>query len=369
MAKVKSITHLGKMPVMDIEIDHPSHIFYGNGIATSNSHGVEYSIMTYWSAYIKLYHPKLFYLKWLQGAHEKPDTDAEVRELIMSAKVDNIQVLGPRMEYPEDEFSLQKDGIYFGMSNIKSVGTRDTSKLKALLKEESGREYVTLLVKIILKINKRAAENMVAAGVFTSCGQARSRMSHDLECIRGLSGKEMEWLDENLDSTLTLIDNLLLLANTKKNGGGCHTEKRVALVHEVITRLETPGRSMQDTPDVYAQKEIKLLGVPITYSRIEGCEDADLANTSCQHYNDGKSGSLIVACEISSLHEHECASGKMCFMSVEDETGEIENVVVFPDCYSEFGGIIYERSTILLCGKRSDKGDKESFIVEKVMQI
>ena len=368
MAKIKLITHLGKMPVMDIEIDSPSHIFYGNGIATSNSHSVEYSIMTYWSAYLKLYHPKLFYLNWLKEAHEKPETDIEVRELIMSAKVDDIEIFGPRMEHVEEEFSIQKDGIYFGMSNILNVGKRDCDKLGELLKEEGGRDYAVFLVNVLLKLNKRSAENMIAVGVFTSLGKSRTKISHDLDCIRGLSDGEIAWLQENVQP-IPLTDNLLLLAKTKKEGGGCHTEKRVDVVKEVIVRIENPGRSMLDTPDVYVKKEIKLLGVPITYSRIQSCADADLANCTCREYNDGKGGNLIVACEISSYREHEAVSGTMCFATVEDETGEIENVVVFPDCYGEYQGIIYDGATILLCGKRSDKGNKDSFIVEKVMQI
>lgn len=334
----------------------------------NKSHSVEYSIMTYWSAYLKLYYPKLFYLNWLKEAHEKPETDIEVRELIMSAKVDGIEIFGPRMEHVEEKFSIQQDGIYFGMSNIKHVGKSDCDKLLELLKEEESRDYAVFLLNVILKLNKRSAENMIAVGVFTSLGQSRTKISHDLDCIRGLSKGEIPWLQENAQP-IPLTDNLLLLAKTKKEGGGCHTEKRVDIVKEVIVRIENPGRSMLDSPDVYVKKEINLLGVPITYSRMQSCADADLANCTCREYNDGKGGSLIVACEISSYREHEAVSGTMCFATVEDETGEIENVVVFPDCYSEYEGIIYDGATILLCGKRSDKGNKDSFIVEKVMQI
>lgn len=333
----------------------------------NKSHSVEYSIMTYWSAYLKLYYPRLFYLNWLKEAHEKPETDVEVRELIMSAKIDDIDVFGPRMEYIENEFTLQKDGIYFGMSNIKNVGQKDSDRLKDLLNDEGVGDYAVFLIKVLFNLNKRAAENMIAVGVFSSLGKSRTRISHDLECIRGLSKGETEWLQQNVQP-VSLVDNLAMLARTKKNGGGCHAEKRVDAVKEVIVRIESPGRSMDDDPSVFIDKETKLLGVSITYSRTQSCADASLANATCKEFNDGRGGGIVVACEIVSFREHEATSGLMCFVTAEDETGEMENIVVFPQQYEEYGGIIYEKATVLLYGKRDDRG-RDSFIVEKVLQI
>lgn len=337
-----------------------------NRYSFNKSHAVCYAMMGYWSAYLKCHDNRLFYLYWLRKAKEKPDTDVEVRELIMSARTDQIKVYGPRMEHPESIFSLQEDGIYFGLSNIKSVGIRESEKLRTLLNEEQTDDYVSLLLKVLNKVNKRAAENMVAAGVFTSTGVSRNQISHDLSCIRELSPKEVEWLENHFDPTENLAANFGKLAKTRKEGGGCHNAKRVEIVQDLITRIQNPGRDLRDTPGVCSDYEERLLGMPVTYARMDGCADAAMANMTCKEFVDGRD-SGIVACEISACREHTTKKEDvMAFLTVEDETAEMENVVIFPQQYEEFGDILYDKATVLLYGKRSDRG---SFIVEKVAQI
>ena len=58
----------------------------------------------------------------------------------------------------------------------------------------------------------------------------------------------------------------------------------------------------------------------------------------------------------------------MAFLSVEDNSGELENIVIFPDVYSQNKDIIYEESTLLLTGEIKDK-KRRSFIVESVFSI
>ena len=45
--KIRSVKKVGMGRTVDIEVNHPKHIFYGNGIATSNSHAVSYAFNAY----------------------------------------------------------------------------------------------------------------------------------------------------------------------------------------------------------------------------------------------------------------------------------------------------------------------------------
>ena len=58
----------------------------------------------------------------------------------------------------------------------------------------------------------------------------------------------------------------------------------------------------------------------------------------------------------------------MAFLSVEDESGELENIVIFTELYGQHKDIIYEESTVLLSGEIKDQ-KRKSFIVESVFQI
>lgn len=364
---LRSIEYVGARQTYDIEVDHKDHMYYAEGVVTSNSHAVSYAIVGYWSAYMKLYHPHLFYLYWLRGASEKPDTDLEVKELIMSAKNDGVEVLGPTVEHVEEDFVLADNKIYFGICNIKGVTKRDAQKLKELLPDND--TYITLLVNVLAELGKRSVENMIAVGVFSKYGETRSQMSHDVSCLSDLTVKELVWLQTHLKKDLSITDNIKLLGRTKPDGGGCHNIGRVSAVDAIVSKLENPGRTMDDIPSIFIDKEEKLLGVSISYARLDACGDADLANTSCKEFVDGKGGPIRIACEVAEFKEHICKNDKvMCFLTVEDETGELENIVVFPDIYEQFGDMIYEKATLLLIGSRSPK-DKNSLIVEKVTRI
>ena len=58
----------------------------------------------------------------------------------------------------------------------------------------------------------------------------------------------------------------------------------------------------------------------------------------------------------------------MAFLSVGDESGELENVVVFPDIYEQNKDIMYEQATVLMSGEIQDK-QRTSFTVDKVFSI
>ena len=114
--------------------------------------------------------------------------------------------------------------------------------------------------------------------------------------------------------------------------------------------------------------EENLLGVPISYSKVDGCADASFANTTCKEVLDGKKNKSILAVEITQVKDHTTKNkDKMAFLSVRDDSVEIENVVVFPDTYNQYQDIIYETATVLMFGQRAR--DRNSFIVNEINQI
>ena len=58
----------------------------------------------------------------------------------------------------------------------------------------------------------------------------------------------------------------------------------------------------------------------------------------------------------------------MAFLSIEDDSGELENIVVFPDIYEQNKDIIYEQATVLISGEIKDK-QRNSFIIDKIYMI
>ena len=334
----------------------------------NRSHAISYALMAYWSAYLKANKPLDFYLNWLTGAKEKIDPDKEIYELVESAKLDNIKICTPSHNHLEPNFSIQGDSIYFGITNVKNVGINEYVKIKALTEEHAPTTWIEFLVRVLPNVNKRAVNNLISVGYFSKLGKTRAEMLHEFSCIKELTKKELEIVSERLDIKKDIKYNLENLNRTKKEGGAVSTTKRLEVFGDIISRLGTPGRNLSDNPMSIAIAEENMLGVAVSCSKIDACADAGHANTTCREICDGKKGKSIVACEVTRIREHITKNkDTMAFVSVKDDSMEIENIVVFPETYEKFGDIIYEGGTVLFFGEKAK--DRNSFIVNEVHQI
>lgn len=338
----------------------------------NKSHAVAYAKMAYWSAWTKYHYPEKFFKNWLRNADEKIDPDIEKRQLIMSAKSENIEVRGPSINVLEENFSWKDGAIYFGICNVKNVGKAHLNQLIEGFNDlKVERTWTNILVHILPSVNKRAVENLIGAGAFVGLGQSRTSMLHDYHCYLDLTKKEMEIIKEKIKSNGSLSDIIERFASygLKKSGGFISTQGRLDKINNILTRIKNPGRSLSDNGMIYAKLEEKLLGYSINHSELNSCSEAANANTTCKQINDGKIDASVIAVVIKKLREHKTKNGDlMAFMSAEDETGELENIVVFPDIYEQNKDIMYEQATVLISGKIQDK-QRNSFIVDKIFLI
>ncbi|MGK3946132.1 hypothetical protein ABK046_48255, partial [Streptomyces caeruleatus] len=75
------------------------------------------------TAYSKYYQQKALFLSYLQFAHGKQDTMAEIAELVSDCRLFGYEVRTPSICKFEADFNSPKrsNGIYFGLKNIKSL--------------------------------------------------------------------------------------------------------------------------------------------------------------------------------------------------------------------------------------------------------
>ena len=140
-------------------------------------------------------------------------------------------------------------------------------------------------------------------------------------------------------------------------------------IQDILMRLRHPGRDLSDNSITYARIEEKLLGYAINHSELNACSDACHANATCKEVAEGRADSCVIAAIVKAVREHKTKSGDiMAFVSAEDDSGELENIVIFPDVYEQNKDIIYERATVLISGQVKDKS-RNSFIVDKVFSI
>ena len=350
----------------------------------NKSHAVSYAINAYESAWYKANYTKEFFLSYLYYASEKQDPHEEVYELISEAKLFDIEIKLPNLSKFDKKFNIDGKYIYFGIKDIKSLTGVTGDKVIDAIKqaeEESGKSaknfsWMDVIVYISSKINSTAFKSLCSIGFFStkSTGISRNKALYEYLIYKELTKSEVKWVTANYtEKSWSSLSNCFGdLHPTKKNGGGCHNMNRSQIVEGEIELLLNPPYDLADDPAWIIEQEIKFLGCPISLSKVES-SDTSLGNTSCKDILNGKTGkNMSVAANINRLNSHTIKKGKsegktMCFLTIEDESCCIDNVIVFPEARDKYQYILYEGNNLLFHGK-VDKKDN-SFIIDKIHEI
>jgi len=373
--KIVNIRYIGKIDSIDIEVDNQSHIFFANGLATSNSHSLQYSVHAYWSAYAKTHFPLEFFASYLAYAWTKIKPQKEIYQLVNDAKNFGIYIQPPNLRRMNTSFQLIDGKIYFGLSDIKHVGESVVEKLKKIsninLEECDWYDFLTIAAD---SINSRSLESLINAGALDCFNLPRTKMIFDYNIYSQLTNKEKLFLQKKKFNSITDIIETLTKAPTGK-GGGCHTSKRLIEVASLLEIINNPPYALVDKPHQIAQMENTLLGVCLTATLLDETKTKYKANCSCQEFNDGfnsQNSYISLACQIDEIRfcqaERGLTTGRdMAFIKASDESGSSENIVIFSDAYDEFKDLLIEGNRVLLSGERTK--DKNSLGVQNVEQI
>ena len=381
-----SVTYLGKLPTVDIEVDHPQHIYYGNGILTSNSHAVAYAMNTYVSAYEKAHFLRAFFTSYLNFAGDKSKPFFEIRDLISNARLMGIDVQGPDFRYLHQNFALNDKVIRFGFGNIKGVGEKAWNKIlqqiadveKLIGISSKNWTWTQFLVHFTPKVNSTAISAFINSGALVYMKLSRTKMNYEYTLYNKFTPKELEWIKnysllhkEDKEINLEKILMALIGAGAGKFGA-CASSKRVLSLSSLLTTLIKPPYSLDDSPEWLASVEESLLGIPLTCTSLDAC-DTSAANCTCSDYIKGSHPKLVImAAKIDDVHEIKTKTGKnkgakMAFLKISDITANMDEVVIFPDTWLEAHKIAFGGNNVLLSGERSKDGN--SFIVNRMWQI
>lgn len=383
--KIISVKKIGEIETMDIEVNSVNHIFYGDGIATSNSHGVCYAFNAYHSAYEKVHNTTKFFVSYLTYANEKQDPHEEVSEVVSEAKLFNINIMLPKITfYKTDFYKVSEDTILFGLKSIKSLTGVNGDNVDKAIKElcqESSKEardfsWLDILIYLSPKINSTAFTALCSIGFFSHSTTkiTRNRALYEYKIFKSLTDSELKWVVTNypLRRWASLLECMKDLSPTKKLGGGTSKAERSIKLQNEVHFLINPPYSLEDTPSWIVAQEKKLLGCPVSMAMIES-SDTSSANTTCKEIVNGKYGKfLCVAGSINRMNTCKVKNGKMTgelmsFLTIEDETCVLDNVVIFPAARKQYEYCLYENNNLLFCGS-VDK-HKPGFVVEKIYEI
>lgn len=150
-------------------------LFSFSAYGFNRSHSAAYSMMSYWSQYLKVKYPLEFWTASLNFANED-DYSIPNRLSEMDAIKGDIEVRQPDVNKSDIFFTCYPDTntIYWSLTKIKSAGDVAISTLLAVRKE--GGEFFDMddfLSRVPKnKVNKKVVTNLILAGAFDQIGGA-----------------------------------------------------------------------------------------------------------------------------------------------------------------------------------------------------
>jgi len=151
---------ISKESAEDLWHDFEAHA----GYSFNRSHAVAYSMLSYWTAWLKHYYPLEFLYSILKNEKDK---DART-EYLLEAKRLGIRILLPHVNESQADFSIQGNSIRFGLNDIKYISDKISSKIVASQPFESYEKLLEISKTKGSGINSRAIEalNKIGAAAF-----------------------------------------------------------------------------------------------------------------------------------------------------------------------------------------------------------
>lgn len=335
--------------IFDEMIDFASYAF-------NKSHAACYAVISYQTAYLKYYYPKEFMAASLTSVSDNP---AKLSEYMGSLLDMGIKILPPDVNCGEGAFSVDKDGIRFGLATIKGVGK---AVADALVRERTlNGKYLTLenfINRLPQKdLNKRSIESFIKAGALDCLDGNRHEKILNAELLSDKKSKESK---ATIPGQMSFFD---VVADDDKD----------SFVSEMIHIEEYKKEEL-------LKYEMEVLGMYVSGHPLEEYipmleKYADARSIDFYPDEDGnillESGrKVVVGGLLTEVNKRFTKKGDMmAICTLEDMYGRIE-LVVFPKAFEGYGSELIEGGKVFVKGRVDTSGEEEGkLIVDTVREF
>lgn len=172
---------LKSMSAAEAEKVFDKMVFFGS-YGYNRSHSVEYTMLSYWTMYLKVYYPVVFYWALMNYSQEwKRD------QYVDDARKNGVKILLPDINYSESIWSIEKDFLRAGLNSVKNVSERSASEIIKARGQESFLSLEDFLSRVNRRVvNKRVVKFLGTAGALKSLGVGVRSCKADIdEVIKG----------------------------------------------------------------------------------------------------------------------------------------------------------------------------------------
>ncbi len=316
--------------------------------AFNKAHAVCYAVVAYQTAWFKLHYPREYMAALLTsvlGWTEK------VSEYINECRDMGIPLLPPDVNQSYDTFTVEAEGIRFGLVAIKNIGR---GFIQSVVRERETNGPFTGFQDFCQRmqgseVNKRAVENLIRAGAFDRFGDHRSQLVavHD-KLLDAIAGSRRQ----NVEGQMDFFGMSQTVNQPRFSALALPDIPEFSLEERMRQEREVAGLYLSGHPMNAYRAEAKAAGaVPI------GAVNQDFAQEGGPAlYQDGQQ--IIVAGIVSAYRTRTTRNNTlMAYATVEDDTASIE-LLCFSKTLERFGRQLQEGSAVLARGKLSVRDEK-----------
>ena len=144
--------------------------------AFNKAHAVSYAVVAYQTAWFKYHHVKEYMAALLTSVLDNSD---KIAEYIAECKDCGIPLLKPDVNSSYDRFTVEEQGIRFGLVAVKNIG-RGFIQSVVRQRQQGGNfaSFQDFCERMFdcTDMNKRAVENLIRCGAFDTLGARRSQL-------------------------------------------------------------------------------------------------------------------------------------------------------------------------------------------------
>lgn len=328
--------------------------------AFNKSHAAAYAVIGYETAYLKTYYP----VEFMAALMTSVMGDAgQIAKYIRNATEMGISVLPPDVNESESKFTVVDGKIRFGLLGVKNVGEGVIEAIVEGRRQHGRADNIFDLIDHIdiHKVNKKAMESLIKAGALDSLNPNRAQ---HLAMYEGLLGSAQNDSKKNIEGQFSLFQS--------------HADEMASSARGANMPEVAPF-----SKEMLAAMEKEMLGVYITehplqeywdlIDRVATVTSDELIRSQNQengpsNFKDGDSATLVGI--INSKRTLITKSNKMmAFVQLEDLVGVLE-VILFPNVYERYSGLIAEDKIIGVKGKLNFKEDElPKIIADSVFDV
>ncbi len=316
--------------------------------AFNKAHAVSYAVVAYQTAYCKRHYFKEYMAALLSSVL---DVSEKVNEYFGECKENGVALLPPDVNRSDAGFTVEEDGIRFGLAAIKGIGRG----LIARMTEERDKngaftDFQDFCQRMDgVDMNKRAMESLIRAGAFDSMGYRRSQLDAVYERVMdGISNSNRANLEGQIDffgfgtADDTPRQSTLVLPDIAEFSPG----------EKMRMEKETTGLYLSGHPmDAYRSAARAAGAQPIGRIRDDFAQDGGPTIFADEQLV------TIAGVVISSKTKTTKKNTLMAYVTLEDDTGSME-MLCFARCLETSGSYLREGSVITARGRLSVRDEK-----------